>query len=532
MSLTAAEQSLLATHPLFRHHESQGPVFQDLCDRLAPTLRCELLRPGDRIWPGDDEVILIPEGEVPSLPEWELRYWHNLEGFHYGVGEVGLVPGFQPLPGSPWLCACTPMACFRLSRTALLASFDAVGSPFRANLEAWFERKVIILGNRLNQADNRLDDFYIRGHAGMIPGPYEARRARAWLFVVEGHVNRVDEALPPGVLAPPSWAPLIHRLQNTYLVVFAHFPDMRSRHVAGVDDDGRQKVFSYLETTIFRPVLACGVPALYCMEVYPDNSMAVGIGREIYGFPKRLGYTRVSQADLDCSSTPVTGPAQREPPACRMGFDPYTLEPSMGGRTQPARNIDFVLDNERVLHAEWGDTVPYGGQDRPDLDAFGRDMLVTLLGTGHPQLEALYGQVLQWAFPSTPGRRGFGLPSPAAFRSRRPFLGPTQRVSQEVDKLIVLPFHMTRIHEVGRLSRPQVHSFRGNLPVTVDACRGAYTATFDMVFNWGITMANYRPFPKLAGIADWTTEILLRILRGGTRDYAPEAPTTGPDPVE
>ena len=109
------------------------------------------------------------------------------------------------------------------------------------------------------------------------PGPYELEAARLVYVVVEDPAitSIVPQELRGGLF------------NDRYMIVFADYPMLRGR--AKVDAEA----LAYRETTIFVPVtaLSYGGPGLFCPELYPDNLMAIVVGREIYSFPKRYGET-------------------------------------------------------------------------------------------------------------------------------------------------------------------------------------------------------------------------------------------------
>lgn len=82
----------------------------------------------------------------------------------------------------------------------------------------------------------------------------------------------------------------VTRMGNSLLVAFADFPN--SRYANAPD-----KTFSYKETTFFVPVRVGSTLGLYVPYIYPSSYEAILLGREIYGFPKRLGYSELNYFD-------------------------------------------------------------------------------------------------------------------------------------------------------------------------------------------------------------------------------------------
>jgi hypothetical protein len=67
-------------------------------------------------------------------------------------------------------------------------------------------------------------------------------------------------------------------------IAFADFPYSYPRH----DESAR---FAYTETTYFVPVRHKANPGAFVPYIYPSAWEPILLGREIYGFPKRLGHT-------------------------------------------------------------------------------------------------------------------------------------------------------------------------------------------------------------------------------------------------
>lgn len=131
-----------------------------------------------------------------------------------------------------------------------------------------------------------LDDFFTSPSARLVPGPYVAD-LDVCTFVMRGEPHRLGALLPPGCTPLPG-------AEDTWLLLVSHFLDVRSQSEAG---QGRR--FSYREVSPFIPCLAPDlVPSLFCPELYPDNYLAILLGRELYGFPKRMGRFEVGEAHV------------------------------------------------------------------------------------------------------------------------------------------------------------------------------------------------------------------------------------------
>ena len=146
-----------------------------------------------------------------------------------------------------------------------------------------YELAVLHLENRAYR--KHLHDFYAPGGAALLPGPYQADDVQLVGMLMETQDRRwAKRLLPPGVWRPPG-------LRNKYLIVMAHFRNVTCKHpLAG------SVSFDYRETTVFIPAVAGFRPGAFAPILFPDNAMAITLGREIYGFPKRFGRT---QLDFD-----------------------------------------------------------------------------------------------------------------------------------------------------------------------------------------------------------------------------------------
>ncbi len=128
------------------------------------------------------------------------------------------------------------------------------------------------------------DDFFESPNARLIPGPYEFPPFPMSLFIMEDDPRRLEALLPPGLRPIPG-------LGGRYLLSFSFISGGRSAHPQAAG-----RVFAYQEATPFIPCVdSLFRPGVYTPEVYPDAYLAIALGREIYGFPKRFG--RVTLGD-------------------------------------------------------------------------------------------------------------------------------------------------------------------------------------------------------------------------------------------
>jgi CRP-like cAMP-binding protein len=133
--------------------------------------------------------------------------------------------------------------------------------------------------------DNRIVQTYFDGRlARLVPAPYRAERVEMNVFLAQTRTGDYEGFVPPGLSTAPG---------GLFLLVFAEFPRFYqpARPAA--------QPFSYRETAFFVPARMLAGPAAwrpllaYAPAVYPDNFMALVLGREIYGFRKRNARTEL-----------------------------------------------------------------------------------------------------------------------------------------------------------------------------------------------------------------------------------------------
>ena len=281
---------------------------------------------------------------------------------------------------------------------------------------------------------SHLADFFGSPNARMIPGPYRSDPFRMLIFVVEDSTGAMRRLLPDGVLPIPG---------NRYLLTYNFFDRTYTTHPAG-----QGKSFSYVETCPFVPCLVNGVrPAAFCPELYPDSYLAIAIGRELYGFPKRFGRTE------------------------RRG-----------------RTIDLIVDQKMVLRATWG------AERAVDARAFGQALIGALGGAAVAPLAGLGGLVFQAV--ERPAVLGALPRVPVLVRRQVVDVDADASNALAVDQLIEVPFEVESLAEFEILDRAGIEDLDLD-HFLCGQCVGAFSLRMGFGFGARKLVRDYREKPGL-----------------------------------
>jgi CRP-like cAMP-binding protein len=150
--------------------------------------------------------------------------------------------------------------------------------PFADQARRW-------LASELHAAQDRRDALeapvhYANGSAQIAPGPFVFDDVTLIFAFCEAHLDFLRPTLPDGVrlFRRPG------RARDSVLLALADFP-------RAYPERDPEACFGYTETTVFVPVRVGYKIGLYVPYIYPSAYEPIVLGREIYGFPKRLGYT-------------------------------------------------------------------------------------------------------------------------------------------------------------------------------------------------------------------------------------------------
>lgn len=362
---------------------------------------------------------------------------------------VGLVSIIDGGARSASLAAFAATESFALSR----ADFDALlaASPrLNENLRLHLAAEVRTLYERQDTLMRHFDDFFESPNARLVPGPYFGELFDQYVFVMEGQVEALTGLMPPGCTTLPL-------LGGRYLLTFNFFPGLTTRNPSG-----RGKKFAYAETTPFIPCAVTppdrslpGAFGLFCPELYPDNYLAIALGRELYGFPKRFATT-----------------------------------------TRTASSVDLVMGGRMILRATWRE------QRAIEAEAFAVGCTQALLGD-HP-VGQLFAPV-QSAIISLVDRtvpRSYWPAMPVFVHKQIPDVVSENEVVYEIDELDEIPFRVKALCDFKVLNGAGVR-FLSDDWFLGGRCLGAWRFRMSFEFGKGREWINYRqpppPPPSLLG---------------------------------
>jgi hypothetical protein len=184
---------------------------------------------------------------------------------------------------------------------------------------------------------------------------------------------------------------------------------------------------------------------MYIPELYPDAYMPILLGREIYGFPKRLGRTRLD-----------------------------------------AEGADVIVDQARLLRARWAQPRPLSGVD------FAGELVTELLpGLGYTAVASrLAKRIVRWLD---------ALPGLARLTARVPIFVRRQLRSPEslaanrwqIDELVEVPFAVAPVRGIEEFGQHSV-SFAATQQILTGTVSRVFRA--QVAFQFGL--ARRRRLPR------------------------------------
>jgi hypothetical protein len=373
-----------------------------LISRLDPEARAALalaVRParfqsGERIVQEHepaDSLLLLVSGELAIVQE------RRLTRLAQGPGVLGMLAVLEQGQRTASLEATTPVELLLLDREALWRLTREQPS-FNASLLNWLGGELGRMYRREQAWLEHMADFFHSPNARIVTGPYEADPYEMIFLVMQGEPGALAALMPPGVRP-------VAELEGVYILSFNFF-----ERLASTNPLGEQRAFRYRETAAFLPCLGPGGrPGVYCPELYPDNYLAITIGRELYGMPKRFGTT------------------------VRRG-----------------EQVDLLLDDRLVVRARWS------GREPCDIG----ELSQAVAGGGgvHPVVVSMAGKLTR-AVHALGARLPEGrLPVhlPVFVHRQVPAVHREARHIYAEDQLIEVPFRMGAVTEIHRLGQPRV----------------------------------------------------------------------------
>jgi CRP-like cAMP-binding protein len=226
----------------------EGDPAQTLC--LLSSGRCSLSRAGDPLADATPGTLLDGVAMLGGLP-------HSIKAVAAEACEV---------------------QCWSMDQLWQSASFAAAARSY--------------LARELQQIQARMDELeapihYDNERAGLVPGPFLFDNVTMLMAFCEADLDGIRESLPAGLRLFRR----IGRKRDSIFLALTRFPNSYPEH------NPQAQFAAYTETTCFVPVRYGYRIGLYVPYIYPSTWEPILLGREIYGFPKRLGRTSFQSQD-------------------------------------------------------------------------------------------------------------------------------------------------------------------------------------------------------------------------------------------
>lgn len=426
-------ESLLREVPLFADLEA------DTQSRLLEVARERRFRPGEVLSPAGverGELFVLIRGEV-AITRGDRLVGLARAPAVLGVSDVlprvgGARGGARPPPDEGYVA-------FSHVDTVVLPgpAFDQLldlSTVLDRNVIEWLQKELRAQEQTNTELLRHFEDFFAAPNARLVSGPYVTEPYPMVLFVMEDDPARLARLLPKDVSLVPG-------MGGRYLISFNFFNKVRSKNPSAAG-----RAFSYHETTPFIPCVAGGrAPGLFSPEMYPDNYLAITLGREMYGFPKRFAKTeRVDGED--------------------------------------GSHIDVVMDGRLVLRASWADdqALPADTFVQELASAFSPDRAMP------DSLSRAAGHALQWI------HGGAMEPvMPVFVHKQIPDCESEAEMVFEIDELVEIPFRVTSADRFVALRDPDVRIF-GDSWFLGGVCRAAFQLQLGFTFGRARERLDYR----------------------------------------
>lgn len=375
-----------------------------------------------------DRVFFLVAGEISITRDGKLVTLVE------GPEVVGLIAVLDGGARTASVGAFTAVDVFELSATdfRLLRDRSRALDEFLLRLFATQLRR---LYREASTVERHFEDFFRSPKAELVPGPYEAAPFDMFVFVMNGPPERIAKLMPPGVRPIPL-------VGGRYLLTFNFFNRTYSRAQGA---EGLS--FQYNETASFMPCIGPGPkPGLFVPELYPDNFLAITLGRELYGFPKRFAKTVYSKEK---------------------------------------RRIDMVLGRQMTLRSTWA------GEQVLSADAFMEQMVRLFWPVGTPPkfVSRAIGRVLGFAHGKLPDERL--PPMPVYVHKQIPDVEQFEQNVLQIDELVEIPFHVFEIGDFKQLELPQTQFLDSEYFLSGSRCLAAFRLRMGLRFGKGAMRKDY-----------------------------------------
>lgn len=463
MTSNAQDFERFRRHALLKEVPQEDPALRHLFEASESLF----LETGERAEVAPWQVVLVHDGRwlgqdgqgrfrrIGRAGQWDmLGLWEDqgptLER------EENASPRWRLQALSPTRCTLVP---FRPLETLLQAHVQSTRAYLRHARRHMRDQEVTIA-----RLASTYDDFFLGGCAGLVPGPYHCRDVQVTCYVLEGGLREMDDGEDHGL--PAGCRPLPGPAGNRALLAFFYFPAITSAHTdARPAGGGPAPSFAYEEVAFFVPCLAPrGRIGVFCPEIYPESSLAIALGRELYGLPKRFAVNfQHRNTHPFFQALVLDGHLAVEATARRPPHDPglprlEDLLPRFVSHFLPDGCADaaWLRLLGRTAQRIWVAEEPGGGTERL-----------------HGALAAL-------------------LPRLGVFvRHQVPATGPTRHRVLACDRLVHVPFEITRISRAHELAEPRLTYHQADRLPLEGRCLAAYELTLDMTLTGSHVLRRY-----------------------------------------
>ncbi|MCA9538196.1 MAG: acetoacetate decarboxylase family protein [Myxococcales bacterium] len=397
-------------------------------DLLRTGLRLHEVPAGRRITEQEIDaayVFFLLDGEVAVTRDQKLIT------LVHGPEVVGLVAVLDGQPRTASLEAFSSVRIVSMPQAVLDRLLDE--SPrFSRNLIRYLARQLRGQYEQSDRIQRHFEDFFQSPKAELVPGPYVADPFDMYLFVMQDDPAQLAALLPGGVRPMPG-------TDGRYLLTFNFFNSTYSRNAKG---EGH--AFTYNETAAFLPCLAPKLrPGMFIPELYPDNFLAITLGRELYGFPKRFAHTTL----------------------------------------QPDRNIiDLVLARQMTLRATWSEAQPMATEQ------FVVETLRMFWPSWVPEYARRLGATLLGAFDRHLSEEHW--PAMPVFVHKQIPDSAEASAGKAIDELVEIPFQVFDLGAFCRLDRARVRFYDTGYFLG-GRCLGGFRLRMGMQFGRGHKWLDY-----------------------------------------